>query len=267
MSDKETDSTNSSDGKISAKGMFFQLQLVVIVALVLATLFTALTPGESSPQGVAVLENPVIEDLPTPTPTIVNTLPAERTNPVIGIVSGHWGNDSGAVCVDGLTEAEVNQTIATLVQKYLSELGFEVDLLREFDPNLTDYRAAALVSIHADSCDYINDQATGFKVATALARSNRESSTLLAACIRNRYASATGLPMHTTSLTPDMTSYHAFNEIHLDTPAAIIETGFLNLDRQFLTGSPELAARGIVNGVLCFINNEEISPNPTSTPE
>jgi len=259
---------NSANNKLSAKSIFFQLQIVIVVGLVLATLFTALTPGGSTPQGV--VSEDLAGEIPTPSPTIstaVETVPAVSSTPLIGIVSGHWGNDSGAVCVDGLTEAEVNQTIATLVQKYLTDLGYEVDLLREFDPNLTDYKASALVSIHADSCDYVNDQATGFKVATALASSNRESSTLLAACIRNRYANATKLPMHTTSLTPDMTSYHAFNEINIDTPAAIIETGFLNLDRQFLTENPELAARGIVDGILCFINNEEISPDPTTPPE
>lgn len=62
-----------------------------------------------------------------------------------------------------------------------------------------------------------------------------------------------------------MTSYHAFAEIDINTPAAIIETGFLNLDRQFLTEHPDLAAQGIVNGILCFLNNESISP--TSTPD
>ena len=40
-----------------------------------------------------------------------------------------------------------------------------VDVLDEFDPRLNGYRALLLLSIHADSCDYINDEATGFKVA------------------------------------------------------------------------------------------------------
>lgn len=244
------------------KSTIFQLQIVLVVALIIATLFTAWTPGGSP------TKNPDEEELifalvPTVTQTKVSTTsPLEKT--VIGIVSGHWGNDSGAVCSDGLTEAEVNQTIATLVQKYLNELGYDVDLLKEFDPLLEGYRASALVSIHTDSCAYINDQATGFKVATALARSNRESSTRLAACIRSRYTLTTNLQMHTTSLTSDMTSYHAFNEIHIDTPAAIIETGFLNLDRQFLTEHPDMAARGVADGILCFLNNESITITPTA---
>jgi len=42
--------------------------------------------------------------------------------------------------------------------------------------------------------------------------------------------------------------------------AAIIETGFLNLDREMLTKKTDLVAAGIVNGIECFANNENIEP-------
>ena len=254
--------TSSTRKKSASLGIVSQLLIVFAAAIILATLFTAWTPGilpDYQEEEVAV-------STPKPTKTATNEpgpTAVVNLDPLIGIVSGHWGNDSGATCDDGLTEAEVNQTIATLVQKSLVEQGYEVVILKEFDPQLTGFKALALVSIHADSCRYINDKATGFKVATALARSNRESSTRLASCIRNRYAQVTNLPLHSTSLTPDMTSYHAFAEIDINTPAAIIETGFLNLDRQFLTENPDLAAQGIVNGILCFVKDEAISPTPT----
>ena len=61
-----------------------------------------------------------------------------------------------------------------------------------------------------------------------------------------------------------MTEYHSFYEIHSQTPAAIIEVGFLYLDRDFLTSEPEKAANGIVDGVLCFLNNEPINLEPAS---
>lgn len=240
------------------RSMFFYLAAVLGVAFVLATLFTAWTPGEvsqsSPPQAFS--------QAPVPRPTA--TLPGSptdtpRARPLIGIVSGHWGNDSGAVCSDGLTEAQVNQNIATLVQKYLVEKGYDVDLLKEFDTRLTGFKASALVSIHADSCDYINDQATGFKVASAMASPHPERAARLTACLRSRYGQATGLSLHSTSVTTDMTSYHAFGEIDENTTAAIIETGFLNLDRQFLTQHPDQAALGIANGILCFMNNESIT--------
>jgi N-acetylmuramoyl-L-alanine amidase len=249
------------------RGTFWSLAVIFGVAIVLATLFTAWTPGQFSderasqeptePAAIAAEPTGTLDpDQPTPTP---------NTEPVIGIVAGHWGSDSGAVCNDGLTEVDVNQNIATLVQKFLVEDGYKVDLLQEFDPRLDNYRALALVSIHADSCDYINDQASGYKVAAAMASQHPERSARLTACLRNRYAQYSGLSLHSTSVTTDMTSYHAFGEIHENTPAAIIETGFMNLDRQFLTIHPEVAAQGIAAGIKCYINNESITPQtPTA---
>jgi len=224
--------------------------------VVVATFFMIMIPGGqianalgSRFQSQDVFEPPAPGEWPTPTP---------RPRPRIGIVSGHWGNDAGAVCSDELTEAEVNLTISTIVKDQLVREGFDVDLLKEFDPLLSGYRALALVSIHADSCDYINDQATGFKVASALGTTNQSRAERLSACVRSRYAESTGLPFHGTSITADMTSYHAFDEIHHDTPAVIIEVGFLNLDRQILTNYPDIVARGITDGVLCYIRNQDI---------
>jgi N-acetylmuramoyl-L-alanine amidase len=63
-----------------------------------------------------------------------------------------------------------------------------------------------------------------------------------------------------------MTEYHTFYEIHNQTPAAIIETGFLYLDRDFLTTHPDQAAQGIVDGILCFVNNEPAFMPEEATP-
>jgi len=232
------------------------------VAFVLATLFTAWTPGQfaESPlpvsTGVAVFSTPTQEGQPTSTP---------RGPIVIGIVAGHWKNDAGAVCADGVREVDVNLNIASQVQKLLSDRGYTVDLLHEFDDRLDGYDASALVSIHADSCDFVNNEATGFKVAAAMATRHPEFAARLTACLRSRYAAVTNLPLHSTSVTPDMTLYHAFSEIGENTPAAIIETGFLNLDREMLTRQPERVAQGIADGILCYILKESIS-SPTELP-
>jgi N-acetylmuramoyl-L-alanine amidase len=189
----------------------------------------------------------------------INPTPIQKSAlPRIGIVSGHYGHDSGTVCKDGLTEASVNMTIATLVRQNLLKAGFQVDLLQEFDPNLNSYQALALISIHNDSCDYINDQATGFKVASAQATRYPEKTQRLAACLTARYAAITKLPFHANTITVDMSQYHAFDEINPSTPAVIIETGFMNLDRQILTAHPDVIAQGITAGLFCFINNEII---------
>jgi len=233
---------------------------VTIMGMVVATLYTVSPPPgwPSSSLGERLAE--VVSRAATPTPEWPT--PTPRPRPQIGIVVGHWGddNDPGAVCPDGLTEFKVNQDVATLVQQALSSEGFDVDLLREFDPKLNGYQALLLISIHADSCEYINPQATGFKVAASLYSTRPDKTARLIACLRNRYSQATQLTVH-NSITPDMSSYHAFDEIHDDTPAVIIETGFLNLDRQLLTQQADLVAEGITNGILCYIYNEDISSN------
>jgi N-acetylmuramoyl-L-alanine amidase len=173
----------------------------------------------------------------------------------IGIVAGHSGNDSGAVCYDGngnvtLTEADVNLKIAAIVQQQLTQKGFQVDLLREFDTRLNGYRALAIISIHNDSCEYVNDEATGYKVAAALNTNDVNRANRLTACLVDRYERATKLTFHSGSITADMREYHAFREIDPSTVAAIIETGFLNLDREILTKNTEGVAAGIVYGIL-----------------
>jgi hypothetical protein len=65
---------------------------------------------------------------------------------------------------------------------------------------------------------------------------------------------------HFNTITPDMTNYHTFNEINVETTAAIIETGFLNLDRAILTEQPDLVAKGVTAGILCFVRNEPVNP-------
>jgi hypothetical protein len=49
------------------------------------------------------------------------------------------------------------------------------------------------------------------------------------------------------------------------TIAAIIETGFMNLDRDLLTQHPEIVAEGIVQGIECFVNNDSVEPSPVPT--
>lgn len=243
------------------------VQSVLSVALVVATLFTMWTPANlfSNDLMESMFEamEPRVQapDLPTPTAS---------PRPRIGIVAGHWGNegenDPGAVCPDGLTEASVNLKIATMVQEILINEGYEVDLLKEFDSRLSEYRALALVSIHNDSCEYINDQATGFKVAAAASTIFPEKATRLTACLSQRYRAVTGLSFHYNTVTRDMKEYHAFNEIHSETTAAIIETGFLNLDREILTNRTDIVARGVASGILCFVRNEDIPNVPVMEP-
>jgi N-acetylmuramoyl-L-alanine amidase len=171
----------------------------------------------------------------------------------IVIIAGHRGHDSGAVCEDGLTEAAVNQLIAEKVYTRLRAANVRVDVYDEFDPRLQGYSGTALVSLHADSCDPIGDHATGFKISG----SSRTDSGRLSTCVEAAYAQATGLPFHANTITVDMTDYHAFREIAEGVPAIILETGFLNLDRELLTTNSDVPAQAIVEGVLCFLGGPE----------
>jgi len=251
-----------SSGQTGLGKIFTQvISSVVGVGVITATLFSLWMPGSLMPASLqsTVAEAAIASQAQVLTPETAATLPSNFPAKKIGIVVGHRGSDSGAVCSNGLTELEVNSNVATFVQMKLIDLGYEVELLDEFDSRLSNYQAGILLSIHADSCDYINDSATGFKVASAMSTEKSENSTRLVQCIADRYANITGLRYHYQSVTNDMTRYHAFSEIDPNTTAGIIEIGFLNLDQDILTSDPELLADGIVAGIKCYMNNEGVS--------
>lgn len=228
---------------------------VIMAGLITATLFSLWMPGSSIPNDLA---QKVAEDEGL-TQTVISdgSLPLDFPVNKIGIVVGHRGHDSGAVCANGLTELEINSNVATYVQQKLIDAGYEVELLDEFDARLKNYQAGLLLSIHSDSCDYINDSATGFKVAAAFSQKVDQSSSRLVQCLSDRYANITGLRYHYQSVTTDMTDYHVFDEINPYTTAGIIEVGFMNLDQEILTTRPDLLAEGIAQGIYCYMNKEE----------
>lgn len=210
-----------------------------------AEVVSAVLPGEGS------LMAPIFKTVPAK--PVVQRL-AQSPGPLrIGLISGHRGHDSGAVCADGLTEAEVNENIVDLVLADLQSRGIRADKLDEFDPRLGSYSGTAVISIHADSCDYINELATGFKVSG----SGRTDSTALSICIEQAYRDATQMAYHANTITPDMTDYHAFRELPPGVPAAIIEVGFMNLDREMITTNAQAPVTGLINGILCFLNEQK----------
>ena len=171
--------------------------------------------------------------------------------------------DTGAVCeagqFAGTTEVEVNIIVATYVMQVLQANGYNVDMLEEDDARLGGYEADALVWIHANSCQYINDLATGFKMAGTLASPYPEKIERLKACLTYYYGDTTKLPYHEgSSYTADMINYHVFSKVNLETPTVIIETGFMNLDDDIIISQPELVADGIAKGIMCFVQNQSL---------
>lgn len=256
-----------------AVGTVQALVIVLLAAFLVATIFTFWTPASFLSDAAREDLRPAYATLnaqsyatPVPTPVWMRR---------VGIVSGHWGDnplfpgvdDPGAVCEDGLTEAEINRDVAQRVVQALSGRGYDVDLLDEWDPRLQGYEASALLSIHADSC-YEFDQpgATGYKVAPPASRvTGRADDARLTRCLIQHYGDLTGLGLH-PSITRDMSEYHTFGEIAPITPAAIIEIGFMFEDRAILTERPDLLAEGIVAGMLCFLENPLPTPLPPVTP-
>ncbi len=249
-------------------GGFIRTLLVCILAAGLAsTIFTYFTDpsfiGERVVQSLQIADATSQATLqPTSLPSTPNWLK------VIGVVSGHRGpqNDPGAVCPDGLTEAEINFNVAQRVVSRLRQLGYDAELLDEFDPRLDNYQAAALVSIHANTCQDFGEYVSGYLVAKAAARPEGGLDSVLAECIAGYYERATQLQRR-FSLTVDMTNYHTFREIHPLTPAAIIELGFMKDDRELLTNQPDLLAQGVTEGILCFLQPELYPPIAQPTPE
>jgi len=173
------------------------------------------------------------------------------------------GDDPGAICPDGITEAQVNARIARHAARILESIGVKVDVLQEFDPRLQGYQALALVSVHADSCQ-VSPEHSGFKLAIsdALQREGtpqqRARARRLKECLKTWYQDMTKLDYDPYTITRDMREYHAFKEVDPDTPAVIIEVGFLAGDYELLVNRPEVPARGIALGILCFARTENI---------
>lgn len=166
----------------------------------------------------------------------------------IGLIAGHSGFDSGAICDDGRQEVETVAAIARQVERRLRRAGAQVEVLDEYDPRLNGYLADAVVSLHADSCI----ERSGFKVARWQESAMPEVEDRLVRCLSDSYAAATGLPFDADTITDDMTLYHAFRKLAAATPAAIVETGFLGGDWELIGRRPNVAADGVVDGLVCF---------------
>lgn len=243
------------------------LQTTFSVAILLATLFVGFSPTMFS-SNFGTLISGWLASQPDNGPVAAQATQGPGLGKPIGIVSGHWGNgnDPGAVCPDGTNEHDVNLAIATLVRQKLEARGYQVDMLQEFDSRLDGYDGEVLLAIHTDTCDVINDQATGFKVATSTYSHDTNLANRLTACLESRYAQVTGLKFNPGGITENMTDYHAFRAVNPATTAAIIETGFLYLDRDILVNHPDVVADGIVSGLVCFVTNENVQPLSLPTP-
>lgn len=257
---------------LTAASAIRSLSITFAAAVIVATIFMWWTPSNflsvQTRHSLALVQSTAVAVIASPT-----ALPTPIWFNRIGIVAGHNGlatygpttgqTDPGTVCPDGFHESEVTLTTAKHVVALLQGRGFTVDLLEEFDLRLDNYRAAAFISLHADSCENFNDgyNHSGFKVTYPLeARSAHVRDVMLNDCVRDNYARVTALPFTPAGITVNMTHYHAFHAyrehpgIAPQTPAVIIELGLLSYDRDLLQNRTDKLAQGIVDGLLCFLN-------------
>lgn len=184
----------------------------------------------------------------------------------VGIQAGHWRTAEAPAefprlrtSVGGsfgdVKEVDVALDVARRVTDLLRERGIVADLIPATVP--PSYIADAFVSIHADADDTAT--ASGFKIAHGAYRSPHDEQ--LVRSLTEHYAAATGLPWD-PNVTDDMTDYYAFAWFRYDhalaphTAAAIVELGFIShrADREVLLERQDVVARGIVEGILRFLN-------------
>ena len=197
----------------------------------------------------------VVQQISNVTQSSVSPL---EPGPYVALISGHAGYDSGATCEDAdgtvtLREADVVAKIAELTAGELRADGYSVNVLKEYDPRIDNLDADVLVSLHADSCL----PSSGYKAASYTKSRTPITDERLLECINVFYTKETGLVTDPNTITTDMTEYHAFRKIGSNTPATIIELGYLGGDSELLTETPEIAALGVRNSIRCFLEGPD----------
>ncbi len=214
----------------------------------------------------------------------------------VGIQAGHWRTAEAPAEFPNLrfspggafgevSEVDVTLAVARIVTDLLRERGIVADLIPATVP--PSYIADAFVSIHADGDETAT--ARGFKIAHGAYRSPYDEQ--LVRSLTEHYGAARGLPWD-PHVTDDMTDYYAFAWFRYEhalaphTAAAIVELGFIShpADREILLERQEVVARGLVEGILRFLDAvprtslfrddivvptvpaPSVSPTPTSSP-
>lgn len=221
---------------------------------------------------------------PTPPPTAPPATPAPALAPVlsptavpkprIGIQVGHWKTETmpeeqiklrkfSGNYYRGYDEWEVNIVIAEKLRDLLVTAGYDVELLTAVvSPG---YKADAFVAIHANGTSTRPEKQHGWSL-TAPWRAS-PAGHALADAVAASYGQVTGLPEDKTGVSFDMLGYYAFahyryhHSIDPTTPAILIETGYMTnaADRAIIFERPEIAAQGIADGIVAFIDHADRS--------
>jgi N-acetylmuramoyl-L-alanine amidase len=209
--------------------VFRLIQSVIIIAVTMATLFTFWNPHSffSSQNSISLL----------PTPANANSSSSSTNRIRIGIQVGHYKHNEGSTCPDGIKEVDVDYVIANKISLLLGASQISAEVLNEYDLNLINYKADALISIHTRSCTDSSAAASGFNLGTSISAKETEKTNSLAYQV----------------IPDDLVNSHTFLDINPQTPAVQIEAGSLAVDRSILLEGSDRAANGITAGILCYL--------------
>src|SRR3990167_7682509 len=251
---------------------FFGIVVVLIVGVAVVS-YTAAHRSGSISESVSTteVEFELFDDINVAVPSRFGDLETWRRPvgpPRVGLQVGHWKREElpdelkrlrergGGASGGGKAEWETNLAIAEETKEFLEAEGVIVDILPSTIPPA--YWADVFIAIHADG--NVNSEVSGFKVA-APHRDLTGRAGSLVDTLEAEYARSTGLRLD-FNVTRNMRGYYAFNwrryehAVHPMTVAAILETGFLTspVDQRVIVAQPRIAARGIADAVLKFLD-------------
>lgn len=234
------------------KYSFFQALITIIFsALITATILVTFSPGaEYIDQIVPAAETDTTD------PSLQN-----NQRKIIGIIPGHYGFDSGFQCggeFNFVKEADVNLRIAVMVRDYLEAQGYTVNFMHEFDPDLSNYTALALVSIHADNCQTGENSQSGFHITTGGQNTYPSESKRLNDCLTYYYSQNSDLNFLGENYIPGEEMLYSFDTVNNYTTISVIHTGYLGSDYRTLSEKTNSLAKGIADGIVCYVEDETV---------
>lgn len=180
---------------------------------------------------------------------------------IVGIIPGHYGFDTGYTCgaeFNFVKENDVNLRLALMVRDYLENRGYTVDFLHEFDPALSDYTGLALVSIHSSRCDVTDATPSGFYITTGGQNKYPSESKRLNDCLTYHYSQNSGLDFLGENYTPDEEKLLAFDGVNNYTTISVVHAGYLGKDYRTISERTENLAKGIADGIICYVENDTV---------
>ena len=134
LPEQKTSTDDSRQSFTTMRGV----QMIVSVAVLMATLFTLWNPR-------SVFRTPSLSEM-LAQQTSETSLRVSQDRQ-IGLLAGYWRSERGKVCADGVREEQITLAVAERTAVLLNTAGYQVDIFEENDVDLLNYKGVALVAI------------------------------------------------------------------------------------------------------------------------